>query len=91
MKDLLFFEGMITPKLITLLYWLLLAAALIAGLATMFGGGGGAGFLMGLGIMIGGGLGARIACELIIVLFKINDHARRVAETGTPAAQQPAA
>jgi hypothetical protein len=32
------------------------------------------GFATGLLIMVGGALGARIWCELLIVLFKINEN-----------------
>lgn len=67
-KDLLFFDKMVMPKVITFIYWLMLAGCVIAGLATMFGS-----FLMGLGILVGGAIMARLYCELIIVLFKMNE------------------
>ena len=76
MKDLLSFETMLTPKLISFLYRILLAAALIYGLHTMKGGYEGFSFsslLMGLAYMIGGALSARVWCELMIVVFKINE------------------
>lgn len=41
MKDALFFDHMLTPKIITFVYWLLLLAAVVAGLGSMFGGYGG--------------------------------------------------
>lgn len=49
----------------------------------MFGGFGGVtftSFLMGIGIMVGGGVGARIWCELLIVLFKIHENIKKVAD-----------
>lgn len=83
MKDIFYFEAMLTPKIITFVYWLLLLFALISGLGTMFGGYGGvsfSGFLMGLGIIVGGGVGARIWCELLIVLFKIHENIKKIAD-----------
>lgn len=78
-RDVLFFDSMLTPKIITLVYWLLLASALISGLGTMFSGGFG-GFLLGIVVMVGGAIGARIWCELLIVLFKINENIKKVAD-----------
>lgn len=83
MKDLFHFDSMLTPKIITFVYWLLLLFAVISGLAAMSGGYGGVtfgGFLMGLGIIIGGGIGARIWCELLIVLFKIHENIKKIAD-----------
>jgi hypothetical protein len=69
---------MLTPKIITFVYWLLLLFAVVSGLGTMFGGYGD--FLMGLGIIVGGGVGARIWCELLIVLFKIHENIKKIAD-----------
>lgn len=82
MKDLLFFDSMLTPKIITLIYWLLLVVAVISGVAEIFSG---YGFsfgrlLWGLAIIAGGALAARIWCELLIVLFKIHENIRKIAE-----------
>lgn len=76
MKDVLFFENMLTPKIITLVYWLLLLAAIVGGIGSMFGGYEGftfGKFIMGIIYTVGGALAARIWCELLIVLFKMND------------------
>ncbi len=76
MKDVLFFEKMITPKIITFVYWLLLLGAVVAALGTMFGGYGGftlGKFLLGIVCAVSGAVGARIWCELLIVLFKMNE------------------
>lgn len=82
MKDLMFLDAMLTPKLITLIYWLLLAAAVVSGVSAMFAG---YGFsfgrlLWGLAIIAGGALAARVWCELLIVLFKIHENMKRLAE-----------
>lgn len=73
MKDLLFFEKMITPKIINFVYWLVLAVIVLGGLGTMFAGDGIGGFFMGLLIIGLGSLYARIMFELLIVLFKMNE------------------
>ena len=80
MKDVLFFDSMLTPKIITVVYWLLLLGVLLSGLGTMFSGQGG-GFLTGLGLIVGGAIGARIWCELLIVLFKIHENIKRLAQS----------
>jgi hypothetical protein len=67
---------MLTPKIITAVYWLLLVMAVVGGLGSMFGGFTGltfGSFFMGLLYIIGGAIAARIWCELMIVLFKMNE------------------
>ena len=76
MKDVLFFEKMLTPKIITFVYWLLLIGSVIGGVGSMFGGYGGltfGTFVTGILYTVGGIIGARIWCELLIVLFKMNE------------------
>ncbi|GGW79173.1 DUF4282 domain-containing protein [Alteromonas halophila] len=83
MKSLFFFESMITPKVITFIYWLLLLVAVISGVASMFAGYGGisfTSFLLGILYIAGGALGARLWCELVIVLFKINSNLSKMAQ-----------
>jgi len=79
---LFFFDSMITPKIITFVYWLLLVVAVVGGLGSMFAFRGVTfvSFITGLGIIVGGALGARIWCELLMVLFKINEHTQQMAE-----------
>ena len=76
MKNVLFFDNMLTPRIITAVYWLLLAASVIGGIGSMFGGYDGLTFwkfLMGLIYSTGGVVASRIWCELLIVLFKMNE------------------
>jgi hypothetical protein len=83
MKNVFFFESMITPKIITFIYWLLLLAAVVSGISTMFSGYGGltfTTFMSGLLIVACGALGARIWCELMIVLFKINANLQQISD-----------
>lgn len=75
MKDIFFFDSMITPKIITFVYWLMLVGILVSGLGMMFGGS----FLGGLGMIVGGAIGTRIWCELLIVLFKIHENLQSLA------------
>lgn len=77
MKNLFFFDAMLTPKIITFVYWLMLLGVVVSGLTMMFSNYGS--FLGGLGTLIGGAIGARIWCELMIVLFKINENLQKVA------------
>ena len=75
MKDLLFFDKMLTPKFITVIYWLLLVGVVIGGIGVMFSGYGFSFgmFFSGLLTIVFGAIGARIWCELMIVLFKMNE------------------
>lgn len=75
MKEILQFDTMLTPKLITFIYWLFLISSVIGGLFSMFSGFGGlsfGSFFMGIIYAIIGMIFARIWCELLIVLFKMN-------------------
>lgn len=81
-RDLFFFDEMLTPKVITILYWLALLYVAVNGLSIMF-----AGkemtfdkFTGGLGVMIGGLIAARIGSELLIIVFKINENIQSLAE-----------
>ncbi len=86
-KSVFFFDSMVTPKIITFIYWLLLLGVVVGGLYMMFlpyfGG-----FFKGLAILIIGAIAVRIWCELLIVVFKINENAHRIAES-TPRGPAP--
>ncbi|MAL98051.1 MAG: hypothetical protein CL583_06330 [Alteromonadaceae bacterium] len=82
MKDALYFNSMLTPKMITFIYWLLLLLVLFNGVVRMFATFQGitfTSFIMGLLTIIGGAIAARITCELLIVLFKIHDNVKTLA------------
>ncbi|WP_394221501.1 DUF4282 domain-containing protein [Alteromonas gracilis] len=79
MKNIFFFDSMLTPKIITIVYWLLLLGSVVGGLSAMFVGYN-ANFIVGLFAMVGGCIGARIWCELLIVLFKINSNLQKIAD-----------
>ena len=84
-RSIFFFDTMLTPKIITIVYWILLVVVIITGFGTMFGFGVD-GFTFGsfikgiIGIVIGVLL-VRIWCELLIVLFKINENVQKIAAT----------
>ena len=81
MRDLLYFDSMITPKIITFLYWIMLIGVAISGLGLMFSGAGITGVITGLLVIAVGALLARIYCELMIVLFKIHENLKKVADS----------
>lgn len=78
MKSVFFFDSMLTPKIITFVYWLLLLIAIGTGVAAMMNRY--EGFWVGLPIIVFGAIGARLWCELMIVLFKINENVQKIAE-----------
>ena len=87
---------MITPRIVAILFWLGIAAIGLSGLSGLMAGfgaikmGGDAGVMMGFGTWIATLIGVvaatlfwRIACELMIVTFKIHEevHAIRTQTT----------
>jgi hypothetical protein len=62
---------MITPVFIHVIYWIGIAAVLLAGFGVIAGGGG---ILKGLLAMVVGVIVVRVGCEVLIVLFRINDN-----------------
>ena len=68
-RDFLFFDNMLTPKIITLIYWLLVIGSILGGVAAIFSGE----LFKGGGIIVFGIVLSRIYCELMIVLFKMNE------------------
>ena len=77
MEDFINFKKMLTPIIIKVLFWVGVALAILGGLATIVGGlsndGGGKAVLMGLLMIVLGPVIVRIYCELLIVIFSIND------------------
>lgn len=82
-KDVLFFDKMLTPQLITIIYWILLVVVVLGGIGTMFV----QSFIAGLIGIVVGLLFARIWCELLIVLFKMNDALQALKNRGAPGAE----
>ena len=65
----LYLDEMVTPKLVTFFYWILLFAFITKGIGDIFEGD----FFRGLVWVVGGSLASRVACELVVVLFRINE------------------
>ena len=82
-KKIFSLDEMLTPKIITFVYWLALLGAVFNGLNTMFGSGFTfERFISGLFLMLGVAVGARIWCELLIVVFKIHENLKKIADKG---------
>ncbi|MBU1171775.1 MAG: DUF4282 domain-containing protein [Proteobacteria bacterium] len=80
MKDILVFETMVTPKLITFIYWILLVLIVMGGIGYIFSNFSIMRVIVGVGMIAGGGVCARIYCELLIVIFKINENIKKIAD-----------
>ena len=70
-----YLDEMVTPKLITLFYWILLFAIITKGLGDIFIEGD---FWRGLVWVIGGSLASRVACEMVVILFRINENLEEI-------------
>ncbi|OEY65498.1 DUF4282 domain-containing protein [Marinobacter sp. X15-166B] len=85
MRSIFAFDSMLTPKIITFVYWLMLLGAVVAGVGVMFSDYRGltaGNFFLGLLTIAGAAVGARVWCELLIVMFKIHDNLRKLADKG---------
>ena len=65
-----YLEEMVTPKLLTIFYWILLFAFITKGIGDVFEGD----FFRGLVWIVGGSLASRVACELVVIVFHINEN-----------------
>ena len=81
MRTMLSFDRLITPKIIAWLYGLLLLAAVAGGVAAMLSVGATfPGVATGVVIVAAGAVAARVLCELLLVLFKINESMQAVSK-----------
>ncbi len=72
MDDFLKFKKMITPIIIQVLFWVGVVISVVVGLGMMVAGERGDA-ASGLLVIFLGPVGVRIYCELLIVVFSIND------------------
>ena len=72
-----YLEEMVTPKLLTIFYWILLFAFITKGIGDIFEGD----FFRGLVWVVGGSLASRVACELVIIVFHINENLHKINES----------
>ena len=68
MEDFLTFKKMLSPIIIQIVYWLATIASILWGIALVI-----AGDFKGYLLIFLGPIIARICCELLIVVFSIND------------------
>ena len=77
-KNYIFYlENLVTTKYITLLYWILLFGIITKGLGDIFLEGD---FFRGLVWVVGGPLATRVACELVVIVFQINENLHKISE-----------
>lgn len=74
MKDFLTFRKMITPTIITIVFWLLCIMSVFATLGAFLR----KDIFTGIIILILGPLFARIICEFIMVFFRINENLAKI-------------
>ncbi|MBS3819923.1 DUF4282 domain-containing protein [bacterium] len=73
MRDFLTFRKFITPVIIQIIFWIGVVGSVIGGFVAMIQQGGIGGVFLGLVIIILGPIMIRIYCEILILIFRIND------------------
>ena len=79
-------NDMLTPKIVTVLYWIGLIFVIFTALSTLIGYGYGAFYGFGMRlltailILVFGGLAVRVYSELLIVIFKIHENLKKIAD-----------
>ena len=70
-KNYIFYlENLVTTKYITIFYWILLFAFITKGIGDIFEGD----FWRGMVWVVGGSFTSRVACELVVIVFHINEN-----------------
>jgi hypothetical protein len=92
-KDCLDFEKMLTPVIIKVIYWILLALTILGGLIQIIVGlaskyNSGDQVLVGFLALILGPIFVRVYCELLIVIFSINGHLADMKNSLNPPTQE---
>jgi hypothetical protein len=82
MSEYLTFRRMITPVFIQIIFWVIVAVLVIAGVAILADGRP----VEGIATIVVGPLLARIYAEILIVIFKIHDNVAAIRERGGAAA-----
>jgi hypothetical protein len=77
MGDFLAFRRMITPIIIQIVFWIGVVACVVGGFVVMFvielPGPKGQQFFSGLALLLLGPLVVRVYCEILIVIFRMNE------------------
>ncbi len=93
LRDLFQWERFITPSIIKIFYWLMLAVAALGGLQGVLGGlalmflhpiSGVLMIVGGVLIAFIGAIFARIAAEFVLIVFRINEHLGAIRNQGEP-------
>ena len=82
MQRFLGFDEMVTPSIISIVYWIGIVLIVLGTLSTIFGG-----FVAFLGGLIAGAIGLifwRVWCEVMIILFRIHGDLAQIARNTTP-------
>jgi uncharacterized membrane protein (DUF485 family) len=74
MNKFLSFNHFITPELIQILFFILVIADFISAIGAGFSVGGFWGFVIGVAYLVLAVILSRVFCELLIVVFKINEN-----------------
>ena len=77
MEDFLTFKKMITPVIIQILFWIMIALVVIYSILTMFQ----SGFLAGLVLLVFGPVMVRVWCEILIVIFNMSSFLHDINES----------
>ena len=77
-KQFFLFNKFITPKFITVVYWILMIGSVVVGISIIFSPRGG--MIGGVIFIAFGILFSRIWCELILIFFKINENLEKLGE-----------
>jgi hypothetical protein len=86
MNKLFTLNDMLTPKIVTVLYWLGLITVVFTAIVMLFGVGQYQfisfiqRFFLAIATLIGGGLLVRVYSELLIVIFKIHENLKKIAD-----------
>ncbi len=76
MNDFWSFKKMLTPVIIQIIFWISIVGVIFFAFYTMFSQFGN--FWIGLVYLILGPIAVRVYCELLIVVFKINDQLNEI-------------
>lgn len=80
LKQFISFESFITPSIIVFIFWLSIIAVCLGGLAAIFSGN----IIYGIIEIIFGAIFTKVFCETLMVLFKINNSLKEIAENTNP-------
>lgn len=84
MNEFLTFRKMITPMIIQILFWIFAAITVITGLVAVVAGEDMNNRLGGIIMIFVGPIMVRIYCEILIVIFRINDSLREIEKNTKP-------